>query len=104
MFMDLLSVIAGGSVFIAAFMEGRKAGSLGTLLGLVLGLALGFVMFWGTRMGLKGTVRRLQLDEPNPPPLRLALAWLLCLAVPVATILAMIAVSWLARHVIHLVR
>jgi hypothetical protein len=104
MFMDLLSVIAGGSVFIAAFMEGRKAGSLGTLLGLVLGLALGFVTLWGTRTGLKWAVGRLRLDDPNPPPLRLALAWLLCLAALVATVLAMIAVSWLARHLTHLMR
>src|SRR6266849_10409926 len=99
MFLELLSLTAGMTVFVAAFMEGRKAGTLGTLVGLVLGLAIGSVVFLGTRAALKWAVRRLNLHEPNPPPLRLALSWLICIVALIGMVAAGIFVSRLTRVV-----
>jgi cell division protein FtsX len=103
-FIELLSLMAGGTVFFAAFMEGKKAGVLGTSIGLVLGLALGFGVFWGTRVTLKRAIQRLNLQEPKPPPLRLALSWFICLAVFVGMVAAGIFASWFTRLVIHAIQ
>ena len=102
MFLDLLSLTAGVTVFVAAFMEGRKAGALGVSVGLVLGLAIGFGVAWGTRVALKWAVWRLGLHEAKLPPLRLVLAWVVCLAALVVIVASGISVSLLTREVIHL--
>jgi len=101
MFIEFLSLTAGMTVFVTAFIEGRKAGVLGTSVGLVLGLAIGFGVFWGTRVTLKWAVGRLNLHEANPPPLRLALSWLICLGVLAAMVASVIITSWFTRLVIH---
>src|SRR5258708_38905798 len=89
------------AVMVAEFMEGRKAVALGISGGLVLGLAIGSSVFLGTRAVLKWAVRRLNLHEPNPPPLRLALAWLICIVALIGMVAAGIFVAWLTRMVSH---
>lgn len=101
MFLELLSLLAGMTVFVAAFMEGKNAGVLGISVSLVLGLAIGFSVFWGTRVTLKWAVRHLNLQEPNPPTQRLALSWLICLVVFGGIVAAGIFTSWFTRLVIH---
>jgi|YNPBryantNP2012_1023418.scaffolds.fasta_scaffold74025_1 uncharacterized membrane protein len=103
-FIELLSLMAGGTVFFAAFMEGKKTGVFGTSIGLVLGFALGVGVFWGTRVTLKWVIRRLNLQEPNPPPLRLALSWFICLAVFVGMAASGILTSWLTRLLIQAIQ
>jgi hypothetical protein len=101
MFVEYLSLIAGVTVLIFAFMEGRTAGALGTSVGLVLGLSIGLATFWGTRAALKWTCGRLNLYEPNLPPLRLALSWFICIAAFIWMGALGLIVSWLTRQVIH---
>jgi hypothetical protein len=101
MFLEYLSLVAGVTVFICAFMEGRTAGVLGTSVGLVLGLSIGLAAFWGTRAALKWTCGRLSLDEPNVPPLRLAFSWFICLAAFIWMAVLGIIVIWVTRHVIR---
>ena len=48
---------------ISAFIEGRKAGWLGTSIGLVVGLTASFVCFWGLWALLIWIPRRLGLQE-----------------------------------------
>ena len=104
-FSELLSLTAGGTVFIFAFMEGRKAGgSLGISVGLILGLAMGLGVFLGTRIILKQLIQRLNLHEPNLPLLRLALSWFICVAVFVGMAAVGIFASWLTRFVIRLMQ
>ena len=101
MFLEFLSLVAGLTVFISAFMEAKDSGKLGTVLGLVIGLTLGCVVFWGVRRALRYAVRRLSLHEPNPPPSHLALSWFICVAVLVGSAVLGVVVSWLTRKVIH---
>jgi uncharacterized membrane protein len=102
--MEFLSLTAGGTIFVAAFVEGRKAGAFETCVGLVFGLAIGFGVFWGTRVTLKWAVRRLNLHELNHPPMRLALSWLICLVALVGMVGSGIIVTWLTRQVVHLMQ
>jgi O-antigen/teichoic acid export membrane protein len=100
MFTDFLSLIAGGSVFTVAFMEGRKGGALGVFVGLLIGLAAGLAVFWTTRKTLKWTITRHKLHKSNLSPERLAFAWGLILAALAWMVIAGITVTWLTRIVV----
>lgn len=89
--------MAGATIFIAAFMEGRKGGTLGILIGLLIGLGIGFGVFWTTRKALKWTLTRHGLYKAQLSPARMALVWGLIFATFVWMVLAGIAASWLTR-------
>ena len=101
MFTEFLSLMGGATMFIAAFMEGRKGGALGILIGLLIGLGAGFGVFWTTRKSLKWTITRHGLYKAQLSPARMALVWSLILAIFVWMVLAGIAVSWLTRLVVR---
>ena len=99
--MELLSLIAGGSVAAAACMEGKQGGALGILIGLLLGLPAGFAVFWTTRKTIKRTVIRHGLHQAQLPPSRLALAWGLLAGTFVWMIVAGVAVTWLMKLIVR---
>ena len=98
-FLELLSLIAGGVGFLAAFMEGRKTGVAGTLIGLILGLGIGFGLFWGMRVATKRVVHHL---EPCEPKLQLILGWFFLLVAILWMCVSGLIASWLTGLVIHL--
>jgi hypothetical protein len=102
MFLEYLSLTAGVTVVISAFMEGKKGGAVGISVALVLGLMIGLAAFWGTRSALRWTCGRLNLYEPNLPPLRLALSWVVCVAVFVWMAALAFIVTWLTKRLVHL--
>jgi hypothetical protein len=100
MFTELLCLVAGGTVFINAFMEGRKGGALGTLIGTLIGLGAGFGVFWTMRKATKWTVIRYQLYEAKLSTARLALSWGLVIVILICILLPGIAVAWLIRLIV----
>ena len=101
MFMELLSLVAGVTVVIAGFMEGKHGGALGVLIGLLIALPAGLGVFWITRKTIKGMVTRHRLYEAQLSPGRLALSWGLVLGTITWTLIADFAVTWLTRLVVH---
>lgn len=101
MFTEFLSLIAGATVFIGAFIEGRKGGALGILIGLLIGLGVGFGVFWTTRKTIKWTLTWHQLYDAKLSPARMALTWGLIIATFVWMVLASITVTWLTRLIVR---
>lgn len=99
--MELLSLVAGVTVVIAGFMEGKHGGALGILIGLLIALPAGFGVFWTTRKTIKRTVMRHRLHEAHPSPARLALSWGLVIGAIAWALIADFAVTWLTRLVMH---
>lgn len=104
MFLNLLTLIAGATVLVAALKEGAKSGPFGAALGLVLGATFGFCCFYGTRRILKWTIKRLNLQDPNPGPTRVLLSWLICACVFLWMLVCCGVTTWITRLVIGMIR
>ncbi len=101
MFMEILSLVAGVTVVVAGFMEGKRGGALGILIGLIIALPAGFGIFWTTRRLLKRTVMRHQLHEAQLSPARLALSWVLVIGAIVWMVIGAFGVTWLTGLVVR---
>ncbi len=99
--MELISLVAGGSVAATAFMEGKRGGLVGIVIGLLIGVSVGFGVFWATRKAIKWTVMRHGLHQPQLSPSRLALAWGLLFGTAIWMVLACVAVTLLMRLIVR---
>jgi dipeptide/tripeptide permease len=101
MFADFLSLIAGTTMIIAGFMEGKRYGISGLFTGLIVGMVAGVVVFWTTKKALTSLIIRYRLNESALSPTRLVLAWGLVLLLFVCVVLVGILVTRATALLVH---
>jgi len=91
-------------VFLAAFMEGKKAGAPGVGIGVLVGLGAALCFFYGMKALFVWVPQRLGFSEPKPRRFRMGLGWLLAVVGFIWLVLSCACGVWMTRATVHLIR